>query len=194
MGKINDFTHVIYSFQLQEVKLATIRERKRKLKKDPTYTDYPWELTSAFKQSWIKFVKDNYDKVKIPPSVLKENANWIELIPNEQEPEKTRYNSVNKTDMLSLILKVRWVRSQHDNLTIHFEEWTALMNEYVKSSFVLSSKEAQKQFYRLNRIKAKSIIQNMRPFNLFSMLKKLLLFIFNVIRRNAIIVFFNMFI
>ena len=178
-------------FALQEVKLDTIRQRKQILKGDPSYTDFPWEIRENFQDSWIKFVQDNYDKVKIPPSAMRENSNWFELIPNEQEPEKTRYNFGNKSDFVS---HIRWVFSNYQNQSRQFEDWKVLTDEYLKLSFLVSSEEMQKQFHSLNRIKSKNFIHNMRPpFNFFSMLKKLFLFIFNVIRRNSIIVLFNMF-
>ena len=183
---------------LQEVKLDAIREQKRMVRNNPSFSDYPWEDTSKFKKEWLDFVQKNYDKGKIPPSALKEHKQWVELLPNKEHPEETRYSDRNITDMLLRLHKLRWVSYHHQTLfnnhSMHFQEWKALTDEYLNFEFMRSSEEMQKQFQSINRIRRKKNY-NLRPFNIvffFSLLKNFVVDILNVIKKNVIIVLFKM--
>ena len=190
------------SFALQEVRLATIRDQKRKLKGDPNFTDFPWEDTSKFDPNWIEFVKKNYDKVMIPPSAMSENRNWLELVPNVQNPELSRYLFRIKTNrLISHVLKIRWIAFRH---RLFRKEWKDLHDLFVISSEeMMSSEEMSKQFDRLNKIKVHpmfrlewttffSFVINV-PTNIFSFAKFLARLIFKIMKNNFIFLFFHLF-
>ena len=64
----------------KDMKNSASRKRKRNMMNDQTFSDFPWEDKSHFKEQWIEDMR-NHQKHIIPVGEISQIKNWFEYLP-----------------------------------------------------------------------------------------------------------------
>ena len=73
----------------RDVSLYTQLSRKRRQLGDLTFDDDEWSTTQHFQSDWLTQI-EKHQKNILPIAEIRENKNWFTLLPNKQDPKKSR--------------------------------------------------------------------------------------------------------
>ena len=74
-----------------DMQYSALRTKKRKILNDPRFTDWDWETTSHFQESWLKQIEEHQSNL-IPKGEISRYKNWFEYLPAPAgQEEKSRY-------------------------------------------------------------------------------------------------------
>ena len=78
---------------LQELLLDTAQSRKRKLKENPAYDDFPWSTVRFFDNTWLDQIKTHQTQI-LPLADIRDDSgikSWFEYLPNRNDPKRSKY-------------------------------------------------------------------------------------------------------
>ena len=73
----------------RDVSIYTHQARKRRMLGDLTFDDDEWSTTQYFQSNWLTQI-GKHQKDILPVAEIRENKNWFTLLPNKQDPKKSR--------------------------------------------------------------------------------------------------------